>query len=59
MTLGAERAASVRVPASAIEIVRVAGLATIQDGGRPGRMHEGIPPADRSCPKVWRARTAR
>jgi biotin-dependent carboxylase-like uncharacterized protein len=27
-----------------IEIVSVAGLATVQDGGRPGHMHEGVPP---------------
>lgn len=27
-----------------IEIVAVRGLATVQDGGRPGRMHEGVPP---------------
>ncbi|MGO9837529.1 MAG: biotin-dependent carboxyltransferase family protein [Polyangiaceae bacterium] len=27
-----------------IEVVAIAGLATIQDGGRPGRMHQGVPP---------------
>ena len=27
-----------------IRIVAVAGLATVQDAGRPGRMHEGVPP---------------
>jgi biotin-dependent carboxylase-like uncharacterized protein len=27
-----------------IEVVRAAGLATVQDGGRPGHMHEGVPP---------------
>jgi biotin-dependent carboxylase-like uncharacterized protein len=27
-----------------IEVVSVAGLATVQDGGRTGRMHEGVPP---------------
>lgn len=26
-----------------IEVVRVAGLATVQDGGRRGHMHEGVP----------------
>jgi allophanate hydrolase subunit 2 len=26
-----------------IEVARVAGVATVQDAGRPGRMHEGIP----------------
>lgn len=27
-----------------IEIVAITGVATVQDGGRPGRMHEGVPP---------------
>jgi 5-oxoprolinase (ATP-hydrolysing) subunit C len=27
-----------------IRVVAVTGLATVQDAGRPGRMHEGIPP---------------
>ena len=27
-----------------LEVVAVAGLATVQDRGRPGRMHEGVPP---------------
>jgi biotin-dependent carboxylase-like uncharacterized protein len=27
-----------------IEIVSVAGVVLVQDGGRPGRMHQGIPP---------------
>ena len=27
-----------------IRVVSVTGFATVQDGGRPGRMHEGIPP---------------
>ncbi len=27
-----------------IEIMAIAGVATVQDGGRPGRMHEGVPP---------------
>lgn len=27
-----------------IRVIAVTGLATVQDAGRPGRMHEGIPP---------------
>jgi biotin-dependent carboxylase-like uncharacterized protein len=27
-----------------IRVVTIAGLATVQDGGRAGRMHEGLPP---------------
>ena len=27
-----------------IRVVAVTGLATVQDAGRPGRMHEGVPP---------------
>ncbi len=33
-----------------IELVAIAGLATIQDGGRPGRMHEGVPPGGALVP---------
>ncbi len=33
-----------------IEIARVAGLASVQDGGRPGRMHEGVPPGGAMAP---------
>jgi biotin-dependent carboxylase-like uncharacterized protein len=35
-----------------IAVARVAGLATIQDGGRPGRMHEGIPPGGALVPDL-------
>jgi biotin-dependent carboxylase-like uncharacterized protein len=37
---------------SAIEIARVAGLATVQDGGRPGHMHEGVPPGGAIVPEL-------
>jgi len=35
-----------------IEVVAVAGLATVQDGGRPGRMHEGVPPGGPLVPEL-------
>ncbi len=35
-----------------IEISAIAGLATIQDGGRPGRMHEGVPPGGPLVPDL-------
>jgi biotin-dependent carboxylase-like uncharacterized protein len=35
-----------------IEIVRVSGLATIQDGGRPGHMHEGVPHGGALVPEL-------
>jgi len=35
-----------------IEVVAVSGVATIQDGGRPGRMHEGIPPGGALVPEL-------
>ncbi len=35
-----------------IEIVALAGLATIQDGGRPGHMHEGVPPGGPLVPEL-------
>jgi biotin-dependent carboxylase-like uncharacterized protein len=35
-----------------IEIVAIAGLATIQDAGRPGRMHEGVPPGGALVPDL-------
>lgn len=28
----------------ALEVAGVTGLATVQDGGRPGHLHEGVPP---------------
>src|SRR5579859_3068732 len=37
---------------AALEIARVAGLATIQDAGRPGRMHEGVPPGGALVPEL-------
>ncbi len=35
-----------------IEVVTVAGLATVQDAGRPGRMHQGIPPGGALVPEL-------
>jgi len=35
-----------------IEIARVTGLATIQDGGRPGHMHEGVPHGGALVPEL-------
>jgi biotin-dependent carboxylase-like uncharacterized protein len=35
-----------------IEIVWVAGLATVQDGGRAGYMHEGVPPGGALVPEL-------
>ena len=35
-----------------IEIIAIAGLATIQDAGRPGRMHEGVPPGGAIVPDL-------
>jgi biotin-dependent carboxylase-like uncharacterized protein len=35
-----------------LEIARVAGVATVQDAGRPGRMHEGIPPGGALVPEL-------
>lgn len=35
-----------------IEIGAVVGLATLQDAGRPGRMHEGIPPGGALVPEL-------
>lgn len=35
-----------------IEITAIAGLATIQDAGRPGRMHEGVPPGGAIVPDL-------
>lgn len=33
-----------------IAVVAARGLATVQDGGRPGRMHEGVPPGGALVP---------
>jgi biotin-dependent carboxylase-like uncharacterized protein len=35
-----------------IEIISVAGLATVQDGGRAGHMHEGVPPGGALVPQM-------
>ncbi len=35
-----------------IEVVAISGLATVQDAGRPGRMHEGIPPGGALVPAL-------
>jgi allophanate hydrolase subunit 2 len=35
-----------------IEILSVRGLATVQDAGRPGRMHEGVPPGGALVPEL-------
>jgi biotin-dependent carboxylase-like uncharacterized protein len=37
---------------SAIVVASIAGLATVQDGGRPGRMHEGVPPGGALVPEL-------
>jgi biotin-dependent carboxylase-like uncharacterized protein len=42
-----------------IEIAAVTGLATVQDNGRPGHMHEGVPPGGALVPEMlWRANQA-
>lgn len=38
-----------------LEIVRAIGLVTIQDRGRPGRMHEALPPGGALVPELYRA----
>lgn len=37
---------------SALLVTRVAGVATVQDGGRPGHMHEGVPPGGALVPEL-------
>jgi biotin-dependent carboxylase-like uncharacterized protein len=37
---------------SAIVVTRVAGVAMVQDGGRPGHMHEGVPPGGALVPEL-------
>jgi biotin-dependent carboxylase-like uncharacterized protein len=39
-------------PAAALHVTRVAGLATVQDLGRPGHMHEGVPPSGALAPEL-------
>jgi biotin-dependent carboxylase-like uncharacterized protein len=41
-----------------IEITAVSGLATVQDGGRPGRMHQGVPPGGALVPELLAAANA-
>ena len=41
-----------------IEVLAVAGLATVQDAGRPGRMHMGIPPGGALVPELLAAANA-
>ena len=36
-----------------LEIVRVAGFATVQDGGRRGHMHEGVPAGGALVPELF------
>ncbi len=35
-----------------IVVAAVAGVVTVQDGGRPGRMHEGVPPGGALVPEL-------
>jgi biotin-dependent carboxylase-like uncharacterized protein len=35
-----------------IGVVAVAGMVTVQDGGRPGHMHEGVPPGGALVPEL-------
>jgi biotin-dependent carboxylase-like uncharacterized protein len=35
-----------------IEVVSVTGLVTVQDAGRPGHMHEGVPPGGALVPEM-------
>src|SRR5207237_2248896 len=46
------RAVRARAMSAALEMVAVAGLATVQDAGRPGRMHEGIPAGGALVPEL-------
>jgi allophanate hydrolase subunit 2 len=41
-----------------IRVVSVQGLALVQDGGRPGRMHEGVPPGGALVPEALAAANA-
>jgi hypothetical protein len=44
---------------AALEVASVAGVATLQDGGRTGHMHEGVPPGGALVPELLaRANTA-
>jgi biotin-dependent carboxylase-like uncharacterized protein len=37
---------------SALLVARIAGVAMVQDGGRPGHMHEGVPPGGALVPEL-------
>jgi 5-oxoprolinase (ATP-hydrolysing) subunit C len=37
---------------STLLVTRVVGVATVQDGGRPGHMHEGVPPGGALVPEL-------
>jgi biotin-dependent carboxylase-like uncharacterized protein len=37
---------------SAVEVMRLAGVAMVQDGGRPGWMHMGVPPGGGLVPEL-------
>lgn len=37
---------------SALEVVKVAGVAVVQDAGRPGWMHQGVPPGGALVPEL-------
>ncbi len=38
-----------------LRVVSAGGLALVQDGGRPGRMHEGVPPGGALAPELLHA----
>lgn len=40
---------------AALQVIRVAGLALVEDLGRAGRMHDGIPPGGALVPELLRA----
>ncbi|MES2642304.1 MAG: biotin-dependent carboxyltransferase family protein [Myxococcota bacterium] len=40
---------------AALEIVATPGMAWVQDGGRPGRMVDGVPPGGALVPERWAA----
>jgi len=37
---------------AALEVTAVAGVSTVQDGGRPGHMHDGVPPGGALVPEL-------
>jgi len=39
-------------PAPSLRVTRASGLATVQDGGRPGRLHQGVPPGGALVPEL-------